>query len=147
WVVVNYPNNNALTIFSKGGGLSSGETSYILDLNRFSSPFTFGRVSFYVNNNWYDFSTPITPNSWNHVAVTYNGTTISYYLNGAFIQSIAAPGTILDRSEPTMIGRQGTTCDCNYFLGYMDETRIYNRALTAGEITALAQCNSAPAPT
>ncbi|MFL5733961.1 MAG: S-layer homology domain-containing protein [Chloroflexia bacterium] len=146
WVLINFNDSSQVhTIFSKGGGIGTTDTSYILDINRFGAP-TNLTVSFLVNDNWYD-SVPLIPNTWNHVAATYDGATVKIYLNGALVQSVASAGSIVDRNDPTMIGRQGTTCNCNYLLGWVDEARIYNRALTAGEISTLAQCNAAFTPT
>jgi hypothetical protein len=135
------------SIVTKGGGVDGTNTSYILGINSSASPSNFNQLGLYVNGTWTNSSSTITPNVWQHVAATYDGATVRLYINGVAAGSSPLAGSILDRSDPTMIGRQGTTCNCNYFQGSIDEARIYNRALTAGEISALAQCNPAPTPT
>ncbi len=79
--------------------------------------------------------TSSTLNAWNFYVGTYNGTTLSFYKDGALIGSSAyagVPGT------PTQDLYIGTTPTGNGpFIGRVDDVRIYDRALTAQEITTL----------
>jgi hypothetical protein len=47
-----------------------------------------------------------TTNVWNHVAVTFDGTTIKYYTNGNLVLSRAAQGdgNIVSKSTPVVMG-------------------------------------------
>jgi hypothetical protein len=91
---------------------------------------------------------------WYHVAATYDGNQSILYVNGA-AEASATPGFALDYdTTPLFIGTTGTWAPyLNMFGGIIDETSIYNRALSAGEIAAIynagsaGKCLSAPAPT
>ena len=73
-------------------------------------------------------------NTWYHLVGTWDGTDNIYgqkiYVDGAFNgQGTMAYTTLLDAYDIRM-GSDG-------FNGYIDEARIYNRALSAAEIKAL----------
>jgi hypothetical protein len=85
----------------------------------------------------------VTTNQWQHIAYTRSGTTNqSIYVNGA-LQAIQNSATFpfSDNANPKTIGENpsGST----FFPGNIDDVRIYNRALTAQEIAALAAGNTA----
>ena len=71
-------------------------------------------------------------NTWSHVAVTYDSSSLKFYLNGSLVFSKALTGTITTSNDPLRIG--GNTIWGEYFKGLIDEVRIYNKALSAGEI-------------
>ncbi len=78
-------------------------------------------------------------NQWAFISGTWDGTTLRLYKNGVEINS-STPGGSLPSSnfDKVVIGKRhdvgGLT---NFFPGKIDEVRIYNRALTAAEISAL----------
>ena len=76
----------------------------------------------------------LTLNAWTHLAVTYNGTTLILYVNGAQAATQAVTGTIVLSNNAFRIG--GDAPFGEFFQGRIDEVRVYNRALTAGEITS-----------
>jgi len=76
----------------------------------------------------------LTLNTWSHVAITYDGATLRIFVNGTQTGSTALPGSIATGTNPLRIG--GDSVWGEYFKGLIDEVRIYNRALTSGEIQA-----------
>jgi len=79
--------------------------------------------------------------TWYHISATWNGTTDvnsnKIYVNGVLkgtSQSIVPTGT--DKNLTFRIGRSSFT-DLYYFNGIINDVRIYNRALSAGEIEKL----------
>jgi hypothetical protein len=100
------------------------------------------RPAGYIRNNGTDVEAangPAVPiGVWTHLAVTYDGTTLRLYVNGVLRNSVSAPGGINASTAPLRIG--GNTVfsvpGTEYFAGLIDEVRIYNRALSAAEITA-----------
>ncbi len=87
-------------------------------------------------------ATSFTLNKWNHVTAVRNNGTISLYVNGVFKLS-ATEGTMTPSYPINM--QAGAMCYGGYtpprynpFGGKIDELRVYNRALTAGEIAILA---------
>ena len=79
-------------------------------------------------------------NTWQHIAVTYDGTNITIYLNGNAIASQSYPGKTLKTNDHGLRIGGGHDRDAWYsyydtgFKGYMDEVLIYNRALSEEEI-------------
>ncbi len=86
---------------------------------------------------------PILTGKWYFMAATYDGTTISTYIGsgGAGVlvpDSISAPGSILPSASDLNIGRDPShPFQDRYFDGAIDDVRIYNRALSAGEINQI----------
>jgi hypothetical protein len=73
-------------------------------------------------------------NTWTHLAVTFGGGTLRLYVNGAAVGTQAVTGTLRTSTGALTIG--GNTVWSEWFAGLVDEVRIYNRALTQGEIQA-----------
>jgi len=81
----------------------------------------------------------VSPNQWYHFAAVLNKTAnvLTLYING---NQVAQDTTFGNNSAGTTqqieLGRRGYT-NTLYLSGSIDEVRIYNRALSAGEITRL----------
>jgi hypothetical protein len=71
-------------------------------------------------------------NTWTHLAVTYDGSTLRMFVNGVQVSSRALTGSMPATSSPLRIG--GNSVWGEYYRGLIDEVRIYNRALTGAEI-------------
>ncbi|MEO8657482.1 MAG: LamG-like jellyroll fold domain-containing protein, partial [Bryobacteraceae bacterium] len=71
-------------------------------------------------------------NAWSHIAVTFDGSTIRFYLNGVQVSTKAKTGAITASANPLQIG--GDRIYGQYFSGLIDEVRVYNVALTAAQI-------------
>jgi hypothetical protein len=73
-------------------------------------------------------------NSWTHLATTYDGSTLRIFVNGVQVGTRAVSGALITSSGAVRIG--GNSIWGEYFQGRLDDIRIYNRALTATEISA-----------
>jgi hypothetical protein len=71
-------------------------------------------------------------NAWTHLAATYDGSRIRLYVNGVEVGSATASSALVTTSGALRIG--GNTVWGEYFRGRLDDIRIYNRVLSAGEI-------------
>ena len=69
---------------------------------------------------------------WSHLAATYDGQTLSLFVNGALVASRAQTGPIATSSGDLTFG--GDSLYRQWFQGKLDEIRIYNVALTAAQI-------------
>jgi chitodextrinase len=80
------------------------------------------------------FSAPsaIAVNAWTHLAQTYDGSIVRMYINGVQVASAAHSGALETNNNPLSIG--GTAAYGEYFLGRIDDVRIYSRVLSAAEI-------------
>jgi hypothetical protein len=87
------------------------------------------------------FSMSSSVGTWQHIAFTFDGTTVRGYLNGVQQLATSAPGSVASRNTPVRLGVDGASNQG--FKGRLDDVRIYNRALTAAEI---AQDRDKPVP-
>jgi hypothetical protein len=72
-------------------------------------------------------------NAWTHVAITYDGSAIRHYLNGALDRTTSVTCSVSNtNSRPIRIGANGAGSEG--FNGRIDDVRIYNRPLSATEI-------------
>jgi beta-lactam-binding protein with PASTA domain len=78
--------------------------------------------------------TSIALNTWTHLATTYDGANQRLYINGALVATKPQTGSTAVSNQPLRIGGNGVWGE--FFQGLIDEVRIYNRALSAAEITA-----------
>ena len=106
--------------------------------------FTIGSAAFggnttlqaaYFNSNWYytaaNYSLPSV--GWYHIVGTYDGTTITLYINNVSTRTQASAGTVASSGLGIHIMRRWDTG--NYWGGRISIVRIYSRALTSTEIT------------
>jgi hypothetical protein len=71
-------------------------------------------------------------NTWTHVAGTYDGTTVRFYVNGVQVATHAIGGQVATSTGPLRLG--GNSLWGEFFAGRIDEVRIYNRVLSAADI-------------
>ena len=92
-----------------------------------------------VGSGAWNSTTKMVTNQWYHVAVTYDGATVRFYING---QLDANQPTVALRfgvvNEPLILGADLPGSD-EYFKGTLRDARVYGRALSGGEIQAMAQ--------
>ena len=81
--------------------------------------------------------------TWTHVALTADGSNLRVYINGAqYGSAVSYTGNIANTAANHLFfGTYGTTAPSlsRYFNGKVDEVRIYDRALAAGEVVSLYQ--------
>ncbi len=77
-------------------------------------------------------SSSLPLNAWSHLATTYNGSRVRLYVNGVLVSSTAVTGAMTPSSGPLRIG--GNSVWSEWFAGLIDEVRVYDRPLGAGEI-------------
>lgn len=99
-----------------------------------------GPSFYHANSRIFSFALPFVGlNNWMHMALTYDSSALTIYVNG---QSYATnTGTSLTLNNPLKLGYALVGSD-THFKGLMDEVAIYNRALNAGEVTAIFNAGS-----
>ena len=85
-----------------------------------------------------------TPNECYHVAFTFDGATVKYYINGCLASSVAHSGTLVANNLATAIGNQ-SACQCEAWNDYIDEVRILNVARSEAQLQA--NMSNLPTPT
>jgi hypothetical protein len=74
-------------------------------------------------------------NSWRHLAVTWDGATLRIYVNGAFVAQRATSTTRIVNSAGALRFGGNTSWANEWFKGAIDDIRIYNRNLSAAELS------------
>ena len=83
-------------------------------------------------------TTAVNDNKWHHVVGTYDGETVRTYVDGVLEDSNTLPsGNLPSDTGPLRISADYQTTPANFFGGSLDDIRLYNRALSAGEVQRL----------
>jgi len=115
------------------------ESSFILGTTNGGQLFFAIRLPQSISTNVSVISPQIVPaNQWSHVAATYDGMALNLYLNGSLAGSMSYSNRIAIGDGDLGIGGnpQRFVMDLP-FVGLIDETSIYNRALSADEIRSI----------
>lgn len=91
----------------------------------------------YIQGNGIPFQVwgpPLTPNQWYHAVYSYDGSKTSMYVDGFRGVYADQTGTLAKVRAPLYIGSRGVA---DRMRGSVDDIRIYNRALSQAEVTAL----------
>jgi len=124
-----------LLLYDYGDPLSAGTTDHWLTFVTYAD----GRMAYGVGDgtNWGNYieTTPgiFNNNQWYHIAGTYDGTNIELFINGTSYDTRSSIGYSIN--QPFNIGSRPATG--YWFNGIVDEPRIWNKALTQGEIISL----------
>ena len=89
-----------------------------------------------LNPGGYAIAQPFSLNTWYFIAFTWDGNTVTIYVDGIAIGSGAYSTPLTPDTNPLVIGLHSPG-SAEYLQGKADDIRIYSRAITAGEITAL----------
>ena len=117
---------NNMNIVSKHDG--TDDCNYLLRPNSFQISTS---EDFYICLNTF----PLSPNIWYHVAATYDGSAIKYYVDGCLVNEIPATGNIIDNNWDAAIGNKSNWPNGpEQFRGRIDEVRIWETARTEEEI-------------
>jgi len=76
--------------------------------------------------------------AWHHVAGTYNGGTMSLYVDGGWVRSTPAGGAVPRSAGPLVIGWRSGGAPTERFNGTIDDVRVYDRTLASEEVRNLA---------
>jgi len=116
----------ATSVFNSFHNPTAGATedSFQIDIEAVVPP----RYRLYRNSTWLAFGPVRT--QWVHLAVTYDGTTITTYQDGVPKDTDTPADGPLFRDCLVGVNRYMTS----YFEGLIDEVRVYRRALAPGEI-------------
>jgi len=87
--------------------------------------------TYYTGNEWAQTDT-INPNNWYNLVCTYNGTNVRAYLNGIYYSTKAYTLSI-----PDSVVQIGSATPANTLNGTIDDIAIWNRSLSAAEVSTL----------
>ena len=84
-----------------------------------------------------DVGNIIWDGKWHHVSSVYDGNYLDIYVDAVRRVHTATTGDITSSSVKSLV--VGWNSSSLYFTGSIDDVRIYNRALSAGEVNKLWQ--------
>ncbi len=90
-----------------------------------------------------DGTTVLVPNEWAHIALVYDGAQARVYVNGLLDGSMDVSGEITQSDNELRIGRGEPA---GYFMGMIDDVRLYNHALTEDELLSAMEGGGAAYP-
>lgn len=86
------------------------------------------------------FTTNITGfqiNTWQHLVLTYDGSSLTAYLNGSQASSISASGNITASTEDLYLGRLSYQSTQFQLGGKLDEVALWDKSLSSTEINCM----------
>jgi len=91
-------------------------------------------------------NTSVVTGRWYHAVGTYDGATLKFYQDGVLASSTATAITMGSQVAPLLIGAgYYANSKVDFVNGLIDDVRVYNRALTAGEVAQLYHLGTANA--
>jgi hypothetical protein len=108
------------------------DTSPFILFNRYTAV----KLQFYVDDGYRVTNIDIPNGAWSHMAATLNTSNLwTVYKNGVSVGTYQDNATHIAQADATSV-YWGNGYNA-YFSGRMDEVRVYNRALSAGEVAQL----------
>lgn len=92
-------------------------------------------------------NTDLPVGQWSHLAITFNGSSVQFYLNGNLTNSQSLIANLTARDTPLHLGADSSLNQ--HFNGTLDEFRIYKRTLSQADIQTdmVTPLNSGSDPT
>ncbi|GHA27418.1 hypothetical protein GCM10007103_06000 [Salinimicrobium marinum] len=119
------------TIISKRNSNNLSEGGYDLILNT-------GRPALRINNTTISVTQRLTFSRWYHIAATHNGSEVNIYIDGLKVKTQSLNETPGEIAAPTLIGAMHNASTQNvpenYFHGWMEEVRIWKKALSEDQL-------------
>ncbi|WP_274475833.1 LamG-like jellyroll fold domain-containing protein [Mangrovimonas aestuarii] len=125
---------------------SSSDARVIADYGKFSNAEPGKRFTFNVNPNhllrievegWgFNGTTALNDNLWHHVAVTYDGTNFSLYVDGVIEGSPQQALTTVQTTAETDLMIGSRIDEFKFFQGSIDEVRVWSEARSLADLTA-----------
>ena len=121
------------------GGSPDDDNNYTMHQTGPDGGSDFGRLRFTGSSpalpTFLESNTQIPLNEWHHVAMTYNGETLTFYLDGEPDGGGLLPGPLVPNSNNLFIGADFPGGD-EYWHGALDEVKIWNIALKQTHVQA-----------
>ncbi len=137
WMNASDFNNVEGRMLSKASGINSTEHEWMVSQIsgsglRFRLKTSDGGTSTLATGNG-----QIPLNEWIFITARYNGTSMQLFKNAVLIASAGKTGDISQAIIPVALGNQPTSAGDRPFSGFLDEVKIYDRALSDTEILDL----------
>ncbi len=145
WINLTSNTNNWKPVFTKENA-SGGQRNFGLYVENTTSNPRF-HYSFMDSScsgfNSYNSSATAQAGTWQHVTMTYDGSSFKFYINGSLDSTQTVSGAPCSSATAFRIGEPAGAYDA--FPGSVDEVRVYNRALSAADVSDLYSYTGAAA--
>ncbi len=149
WIRTSVPDSDAHGIV--GWGVSTANhQKWHMRLNNSAGNGPLGAIRTETQGDFSIGSTALNDGQWHHVAVVYPGGgengTVLHYVDGV-LEAAGGNGGSTNTvntntaGDPFTIGRRTQGAADNYFGGLIDDVRIYDNALSAGDVAGLSGAN------
>ena len=119
-------------------GITAGTSEWAMSIDSGTLQFISWNSGGGVTHNM-GYNTALTANTWYHGCAVQrgNGNTSYLYLNSVVDASASQTSAMVNSASLIQIGVRVASVNTRYFDGIIDDVRIYNRALSAGEVKNL----------
>jgi hypothetical protein len=134
WVnpsTLNSPDNGWVAAFAKEHQNSSNDIAYALYAANGTRTPAAGHILIGTSDIGAQGTSVIPLNTWTFLTATYDGGTLSMYVNGNLVGKRTISGNIFVTADPLRIGGDWSG---EMFTGLIDDVRVYNRALVQAAI-------------
>ncbi|MFQ5636175.1 MAG: LamG-like jellyroll fold domain-containing protein, partial [Gammaproteobacteria bacterium] len=136
WSVAFWVRSPASPASGTANGPVHRENNFAISWNHPAAAFR-GAAAMSVGGNWYAASFGVlVPDTWYHLAATYDGETLSAYKNGLLVTANTAPSGPADPHAGTLSIGKHAVID-SYFAGDVDDLQVHGRALSTAEIVGV----------
>lgn len=87
-----------------------------------------------LNSGYFTSTGTVAAGEWVHLAFAFDGSNLNMYINGNLDRSASHIGEIQTPGSAIFMGTYGSG---EYFQGFLDDVRVYNKALTSAEIQGI----------
>ena len=145
WVNASQWQPTRFAIFNAGGAVNTAEPSYSFSVGASDDGFQMSGMNDYpINSKTYFYGgsyTALSSNTWNHFAMTYDGSTVRTFLNGLVISNGGGVSNAVNISPYTNFGTlrigENHAQEARMY-GMMSDLRIYDTALTDVQVAEVA---------
>ena len=138
---------DALSTWMRIFDIGNGTSNYLFLTPQSSVASGLSNIRFAIKNgateNQLNFATTLPLNTWTHLAIVGNGTTVTMFLNGVSVASSSSftlKPADLNITTNNFLGRSQFSADPN-FNGAIDDFKVFNYALSAAEIAQTLKSN------
>lgn len=127
WFRPDTSNATAGTVFCKAGGTGTSATMIVWEAGTTLNTRLRGGTTLAI-------TTSMTTD-WHEVVLTWDGTTAKAYYDGIFVSNISVGSAAVQTSVLSLGAASVPTAPNTYMLGRVADLKVYNRALSATEVT------------
>ncbi|MGE5293921.1 MAG: LamG domain-containing protein [Solirubrobacterales bacterium] len=135
WAKWDGPSDQWQGLMGKRDAWTAEDTMWHLEVNKDAGTIGFARWDVYPGSG----SAKLPVGTWAHVAVTFDGTTARFYLNG--VETGNGAFSFGPKKDARVHFGSDDPEGGNAFNGALDDVRLYDKALSADEVKALMSSN------